>query len=56
MYVLIFCLLTLRMFKCDLGRTNGRSIYTSSKEKENDELYTVRSLVMVRNPVASAKG
>ena len=32
-------------------------IPTSSEEKENDELsYTVRSLVMVREPVASARG
>ena len=29
----------------------------SSKEKESDELsYTVRSLVMVREPIASARG
>ena len=32
-------------------------IPASSKEKESDEsLYTVRSLVMVREPVAGARG
>ena len=50
----------LSIFKCNPGETNDSLllliISTSSKGKESDELLcTVRSLVMVREPVASAR-
>ena len=55
------------IFKCNAGETNDKFINswsflssdiipTSSKEKESDELlYTIRSLVMVREPAAKCE-
>ncbi|KOX77569.1 hypothetical protein WN51_10995 [Melipona quadrifasciata] len=40
----------------DQSASNNGIVPTNSEEKESDELCTVRSLVMVRKPVASARG